>query len=174
MPDRLSKIPLVLLALLAVAPLAAQPMPDPAPPVHRFWGGFALGTSAAGSGFAAYGTYVTGNHVLSVRSAGEADMIAPAAFVYGDALRFGVADVAVLYGRRLLERDRGFLSAGVGLSGVVDLKDSGTVVFGLPVEVQASVQPSRALGFAAYGFANLNPHQSFAGVGIGMQLGRIR
>jgi hypothetical protein len=47
-------------------------------------------------------------------------------------------------------------------------------VIGLPLELQAFWRPGGLVGLGLYGFANLNQAQSFAGVTLSLQLGRLR
>ena len=54
-----------------------------------------------------------------------------------------------------------------------DCTDRGTHV-GLPIEAQLSWLPTTFLGVGLYGFADFNRARSFAGVTLGVQLGRVR
>lgn len=49
-----------------------------------------------------------------------------------------------------------------------------STVVGLPIEVQAFWRPGSLVGLGLYGFANFNQAQSFAGLTLGLQLGRLR
>ena len=68
-------------------------------------------------------------------------------------------------------------AAGVGLA-TVDRDSAGTRTttrrFTVPVEAQVAWRPIRYLGLVLCGFASLNSRQTFSGVTVGLQLGRLR
>lgn len=119
-------------------------------------------------------SYQHGAHLFSLR-------VAATSGLFDD----GFADIALLYGRATRVGTRRFRAAGaLGISavdGCVSPGDGGLggcgdrkTVIGLPVETQLAWLPAAFLGVGLYGFANLNSTRSFAGVTLGVQLGKVR
>jgi hypothetical protein len=135
-----------------------------------FWIGGGLG--AGSHDFAGHLnlSYQTGANLFSFRTAGTAG-------IFSD----GFGDLALLYGRATRAPARYQASAALGIA-VADGCEGGGLggcrnkpsVIGFPVETQVSWRPSRFLGVGLYGFADINHLRSFAGVTLGIQLGRLR
>ena len=161
--------------LLAVGPLAATPAWGQTvimPGRDSFWFGAGLGAGSEDFAASLNGSYQFGASVVSLRTTVTAGLFED-----------GFNDYAVLYGRATRPSGKRYqLSAAAGI-GLVDgcrgggifssCRDISTVV-GLPLEVQAYWRPGKFLGFGLYGFANLNRAQSFAGLTLGLQGGRLR
>jgi hypothetical protein len=147
----------------------------PSLPRDSYWLGAGLGAGTEDFAGSAHISYQHGVHLLSLRAATTAGL-------FDD----GFGDVALLYGRATRAGDRRYrASAALGLAIVDgcekagdgglfgDCTDRGTHV-GLPIEAQLSWLPTTFLGVGLYGFADFNPARSFAGVTLGVQLGRVR
>lgn len=145
---------------------------SPAPGRDTFWLGVGLGVGSEDFAGSLNGSYQFGANVVSLRTAATAGLFDR-----------GFNDYAVLYGRGTRPAgERYHVSVGAGLSlgdgcqgGSVfsDCRSIQTVV-GFPIEVQLFWRPGSVVGLGLYGFANLNRSQSFAGVTLGLQLGRLR
>ena len=115
-------------------------------------------------------SYQSGANLFSLRTAGTAG-------IFSD----GFGDVALLYGRATRAPERYQAAVAVGLA-VADGCDGGGLggcrerpsVIGFPLEAQAFWRPSKIFGVGLYGFADINHLHSFAGVTLGIQLGRLR
>jgi hypothetical protein len=159
----------LLAALLLDATPSVLAQESPATRFDTFWLGPGLG--AGTNDFAAHFnfSYQTGANLLSLRAATTAG-------IFSD----GFGDVALLYGRAT-RPDRYHASVAVGVAVADGCKGGGLggcrdrpSVFGFPIETQLFWRPSRVFGVGLYGFANLNQSQSFAGMTLGLQLGRLR
>ena len=144
-------------------------------PATATWLGAGLGAGTEDFAGSAHISYQHGVHLLSLRAATTAGL-------FDD----GFGDVALLYGRATRAGDRRYhASAALGLAVVDgcekagdgglfgDCTDRGTHV-GLPIEAQFSWLPTTFLGVGLYGFADFNRARSFAGVTLGVQIGRVR
>jgi hypothetical protein len=137
-----------------------------------YWLGAGLGVGSEDFGGQLNSTYQFGANLISFRLASTAGLFED-----------GFTDYALLYGRATQDAgDRYQLGAAVGVAlvdgcrggGVFDsCRDVSTVV-GLPLEVQAFWRPGRVVGLGVYGFANINRSQSFAGLTVSLQVGRLR
>ena len=159
---------LAALTLVTGSPLLAQEASPSG--FDTYWIGAGLG--AGSNDFAAHFniSYQTSVHLLSFRAATTAG-------IFSD----GFGDVALLYGRATRGPDRYQASFAMGLAVADGCKGSGLggcrdlpAVIGLPFETQVSWRPSKVFGIGLYGFADINRSQSFAGVTLGIQLGRLR
>jgi hypothetical protein len=137
-----------------------------------FWLGAGLGAGSEDFAGSFNASYQFGASLISLRAAGTAGL-------YDD----GFSDYAVLYGRATRpSAGRYQVSAAVGLGLVSGCEIDGwlagcsdvSTVVGLPLEVQAFWRPGSLIGLGLYGFANLNDARSFAGLTLGLQLGRLR
>ena len=161
--------------LTAVAILTAAPLPAQEHTVPRrdtFWMGVGLGVGSEGAGGHLNGSYQFGANLISLRLAATAGL-----------LDDGVNDYALLYGRANRgAADRHLLAAAIGVALVDGCERSGGLsscryaptVIGLPLELQAFWRPGKLVGLGLYGFANLNETLSFAGLTLGLQIGRLR
>jgi len=164
----------LLTSLVGASMLAASPAfgQMAAPGRDSFWIGAGLGVGSEDFAGSLNGSYQFGASVIALRTTATAGL-------FDD----GFSDYALLYGRATPANGKRYqASAGLGISlvdgcyggGVFsDCRDVPTVV-GLPIEVQASWRPGSLIGFGLYGFANLNQTRSFAGLTLGLQLGRLR
>jgi len=137
-----------------------------------------FGTVDEGSTFLASLSLQTGKHVLTLRALSTG----AAMFDEGKTM----TDYSLLYNWCVMNKNI-FLSAGAGLayvsgeidhsglilSGSSDKEDLGSSI-GLPVDVQFFWRPLSFVGLGLYGFACLNPEESYAGAAICLQLGKLR
>lgn len=161
---------LVAASMLVSAPAIGQ---TPAGPGRNsFWVGVGLGLGSEDFAGSLNGSYQFGANLVSIRSAATAGL-------FDD----GFSDVALLYGRATRSpRDRYQFGAALGVAVVDGCRGGGVFsscrnapsVIGLPLELQAFWRPGSLIGLGLYGFANLNQTRSFAGVTLGLQLGRLR
>jgi hypothetical protein len=161
-------------ALMVGGISSATAQADPSLPRDSYWLSAGLGAGTEDFAGSASLSYQHGVHLLSLRAAGTAGL-------FDD----GFGDVALLYGRATLAGDRRYrASAALGLAvvdgcesagdgGLGDCTDQGNPV-GLPIEAQLSWLPTSYLGVGLYGFADFNRARSFAGVTLGLQVGRVR
>lgn len=170
-------------ALLTAAPfLPAEAQAPTAGERQRTWwvtlgaGRGDFGTET-GIGASVSGAYQFGRTVLAVRSALTGDILETLFASTGDVI--GTEDFGVLVGRAT---DPGptHASAAVGL-GIARVRratgsggDSTTAHFGVPLEAQLFWRPTRVFGLGFYGYGNLNSGQSFWGLSVSVQLGRLR
>jgi len=144
----------------------------------RFWIGSGLGVAALTIadeqgifGVAAgnlNATYQFGRTLVSAR-------VTLATLVIGEIY----SDVGLLYGRVLSEGSF-FASVGAGVAyvegdytGLFGDNEELFATIGLPLEVQLFVRPFRFIGVGIYGFANVNPEQSFTGATFSVQIGNF-
>ena len=141
-------------------------------PRDTYWVGVGLGAGSEGVGGHLNGSYQFGANLLSGRAA-----------VTAGPFDDGFNDYALLYGRATRpSRSRYHVSGAAGLAIVEGCQRSGGLsncrdersVLGLPIEIQAYWRPGRLVGIGLYGFANLNQTRSFAGITLGLQVGRLR
>jgi hypothetical protein len=134
--------------------------------------GLGLGVGSEDLGGQLNGSYQFGANLLSLRTA---ITVGP----FDD----GFNDYALLYGRATRPaHSRYHVSAAAGIALVNGCNSDGFLggceekptVVGLPVEFQAFWRPGKLVGVGLYGFANLNQTRSFAGVTLGLQIGRLR
>jgi hypothetical protein len=176
---------LVALAAAAAAPAAAQDAA--APPTETAASGVgvfgALGLGVASSGFG--GVLSLSVHssrnafVARASGASEFTLLSPSDTA---------EDFAFLYGR-VRERGAGWLRAAVGPALVRVTRDGDPydcVLFfclyeleesyhpGLAFQAEAVWTPAGILGLGATAFANVNPEMSYAGLALGVHLGRVR
>jgi len=161
---------MVVLSLLPTGPVEGQA--SPAPRRETFWFAGGLGVGSEDFAGSLNGSYQFGANVVSLRTAATAGLFDQ-----------GFNDYALLYGRATRPAGaRYHASVGAGLS-LVDGCRGGSVfsdcrsvqtVVGFPIELQFFWRPGSVVGLGLYGFANLNRSQSFAGVTLGLQLGRLR
>jgi hypothetical protein len=135
-----------------------------------FWIGGGIGAGSHDFAGQLNVSYQTGVNLFSFRTAGTAG-------IFSD----GFSDVALLYGRATRAPSRTLASLSLGLAVVDGCRGEGLggcldrpSVIGFPVETQVSWRPAKFLGIGLYGFANINHWQSFAGVTLAIQLGRLR
>ena len=152
--------------LVATAPLAAQSRRG----VYLTVGvgpGWVHETAFAG---AASLSYRSGASILIWRVAGVAEL-------FGDEMW----DTGLLYGRATRTRAyQAWAAVGVGLadgtrrSSFFGTADQLSSVVGIPVEAHLNWTPASWFGVGAYGFADLNHSQSFAGVALAIELGLLQ
>jgi hypothetical protein len=159
----------VLLSRAGAAPAQEQ---APTTPRDSYWVGAGLGAGSEDFAGSLNASYQFGANVVSLRTAATAGLFDQ-----------GFNDYALLYGRGTRPAgERYHASVGAGLS-LVDGCQGGSVfsdcrsvqtVVGFPIELQFFWRPGSVVGLGLYGFANLNRSRSFAGVTLGLQLGRLR
>lgn len=139
-----------------------------------FWINLGLGPSTVddGSGFNMNATYQFNRNILSLR------------LTFSGAL-FGktIGDYGILYNYALTS-SKVLSSFGVGVSLVSGSISKGLFpeeepeeigpTVGLPLEAQLFWRPFRFIGIGLYGYANINPEESFAGATLSVQLGKLR
>jgi hypothetical protein len=162
-------------SIVALATLAGVcTAQDQAPVIRRdtYWLGAGLGAGSEDFGGQLNSSYQFGSNLLSFRIAGTAGLFED-----------GFSDYALLYGRATRAAgERHMLGAALGVAVVDGCRGGGVFsncadispVIGLPLELQAFWRPGGLVGLGLYGFANLNQAQSFAGVTLSLQLGRLR
>jgi hypothetical protein len=166
---------LVCATLVALALSAyASPAQEQARITRRdtYWLGAGLGLGSEDFGGQLNSSYQSGANLISFR-------VSSTAGLFED----GFTDYGLLYGRANRgAEDRHLFGAAIGVAlvdgcrggGVFDsCRDVSTVV-GLPLELQAFWRPGKVVGLGIYGFANLNQSQSFAGLTVSLQVGRLR
>jgi hypothetical protein len=134
---------------------------------------------SAGIGIGTVGPSVSGSGNISFQW--DANVISARGVLVGVSVFQGQTlwDIGLLYGRATSDNDNvAFASIAVGLAFVQcsgsfagNIPISNTV--GIPVEVQLFLR-GRQSGIGIYGFANINPTRSFAGVTLSLQLGKLR
>jgi hypothetical protein len=161
---------LVVLSLLPTDSVSGQTAVPPGR--DTFWFGGGLGAGSEDFAGSLNASFQFGANVVSLRTAVTAGLFDQ-----------GFNDYALLYGRASEPAgERYHASAGLGLA-LVDGCRGGSVfsdcrsiqtVVGFPIELQLFWRPGSLVGLGLYGFANLNRDRSFAGVTLGLQLGRLR
>ena len=166
-----------LVAVVTIAgPLAAQRQRQTA-----FW--MAVGVGAgyidrAGS-VGVYGAYnyQRGANLFTLRSANALDLVNTLFGVFGLSGNTAASDFGLLYGRATHPGHRfAGLSAGIGLAQVsrdTAFTSRKTYHFTLPLEGQLAWRPAKFIGVMLLAFASLNRGQSFEGMTVGVQLGRL-
>jgi hypothetical protein len=163
-------VPVVLVLLSTVSPpLAGQTSGAPTAALS-IWATGGGGASSEGLGGVLGLDLLHGHHLLSLRAAGAAGI-----------LEDDFSDFAALYGRaRRWRRGTMALSSGVAVmrgnrcSGVFSPCSHVPARFGLPIAARVSWHALPFLGLGIYGFANVNGAQSFSGVVLAVEVGRIR
>lgn len=114
-------------------------------------------------------SYQFGKHLISLRTAG-----------CGGLFTDSFSDVAALYGWSTSPGQfQASASAGIGFFRAAyssGLFSEVTVVegIGFPLEFQLSWRPLSFLGVSCYGFGNINGEESFFGVTLGVQFGKLK
>ena len=171
----------VVTALLAAAPFLPAGAQSPAERRSTWWVTLGAGHgdfgTETGIGASVSGAYQFGRTVLAVRSALTGDILETLFASTGDVI--GTEDFGVLAGRGTAPGSI-HASAAVGL-GIARVRraigsgdDATTAYFGVPLEAQLFWRPARVFGLGLYGYGNLNGGQSFWGVSVSVQLGRLR
>jgi len=174
MPGRAVRL---VLAFLVLVPSFGEAAVQETAPLSRrdsYWLSVGLGAGSQDLAAHANGSYQFAANLISLRAASTAGLFDTELTDYG-----------LLYGRATRgARDRHLLSAAVGIalvdgcgsddSGFLGGCDDHATIVGIPLEFQASYRPGKVLGIGLYGFANFNRRRSFAGVTLGVQLGRLR
>lgn len=159
------------LIVLLMSALPASAQSTPAPIRNAFWVGVGLGAGSEDFAGSLNGSYQFGDNLLSVRASATAG-------IFDD----GFGDYALLYGRATSPTAKRYhASAALGLGivhgcrggGLGGCRDVSNAV-GVPIELQLSWRPGSLIGLGLYGFANFNDEQSFGGLTLGLQLGRLR
>lgn len=159
---------LVALGLFGAAPAAGQT----AHQRDSFWFAAGLGAGSEDLAGSLNASYQFGASVISLRTSATAGL-------FDD----GFTDYALLYGRATRRAGQRYHAAfGLGVSVVDGCPVDGflggcqdfSMVAGLPIEVQAFWRPGNLIGLGLYGFANFNEARSFAGLTLGLQIGRLR
>jgi hypothetical protein len=156
------------LTLAIGSPLPAQEVASPGFDTYWIGGGLGAGSRDFAGHFNV--AYQTGANLFSFRTAGTAGLFSR-----------GFSDWALLYGRATRAPGRYQASVALGVA-VADGCEGGGLgrcpnepsVIGFPLETQLFWRPSKGFGVGLYGFADINQLQSFAGVTLGIQLGRLR
>jgi hypothetical protein len=158
-----------LLAMSTLASASAQNSADPGR--DTFWLGAGLGAGSEDFAGHLHASYQFGAHLISLRNAATAG-------VFDD----GYGDLALLYGRATkASGERYHASVALGIAVADGCRGGGlggcravSAAVGLPLETQLFWRPGSLVGLGLYGFADLNPEHSFAGLTLGLQLGRLR
>lgn len=181
---RLALLALLALAALAALPAAAQPAADSAPP-RPWW--LNLGLVGASDDMLGLGVGLTvarsAARILSVRGVLAEEW----QWCWGGPCAAPPdrnVDVGVLYG--VAQQHRWFvasLAAGAAVAALrrttrdpsheTSPRTTREVTLGVPIEGQLFVRPFRNVGVGGAVMFDLNPKQSFSGVLVGLQLGRL-
>jgi hypothetical protein len=121
----------------------------------------------------------TGANVFTVRASAAASVLQALIDAIGGTSGTSAAgDIGVLYGRG----NRGgairtAVAAGIGRA-YVDRDSAGATVrvhrLTIPVEAQVAWRPTPVIGLAVIGFGSFNSAQSFGGLVVALQIGRMR
>ncbi|MBK6765072.1 MAG: hypothetical protein IPG71_01830 [bacterium] len=171
-------VPLVLFAVLALAPGQSKAFSLFPESPRYFWlglgGGASKQTEEVSGAFAWNLNLASNDRIITLRnlySFGAEAHAEDGEFIEAH----GVGEWGVLYGYRFRKSIfSGTASAGLAyVSGAVvnDLQVESVNTVGVPVSVQASLQPLPVLGLTAEVYGNLNAADSFGGYMLGLQLG---
>ena len=157
---------LVLLAALA-APAAAQERGDPT----RIFLGLGVASAANGKDGEGIGVLVQlawqkGPHHVALRGVGVASPFDPSSEA--------IAEVGVLYGRtRSSAWGHATMAAGVAATdaGVCEPAGCQATTVGVPLVLEAALEPSDLFGLGLQLFGNINPHAFYGGLSLHVQLG---
>jgi hypothetical protein len=161
-----------IVALVTLADAAAAQMQARITRRDTYWLGAGLGLGSEDFGGQLNTSYQSGANLISFR-------VSSTAGLFED----GFTDYGLLYGRANRgAEDRHLFGAAIGVAlvdgcrggGVFDSCRDVSTVIGLPLELQAFWRPGKVVGLGVYGFANLNQSQSFAGLTVSLQVGRLR
>ena len=161
---------LVVISMFAATAVAGQTAA--APTRDSFWLAAGGGVGSEDIAASVNGSYQFGANLVSLRATATAGL-------FDD----GFYDYAVLYGRATRPAGKRFHTSGsLGVALVEGCRSNGflggchdiSTVVGLPLELQAFWRPGSLVGLGLYGFANFNAVRSFAGLTLGLQLGRLR
>ncbi|MGH7671686.1 MAG: hypothetical protein ACREMC_02215 [Gemmatimonadales bacterium] len=134
--------------------------------------------TATGMGAQVSGAYQFGRSLLAARSTVALGDIVEVLFANpGDII--GTEDFGLLFGRASAPGSiHASAAAGVGIARLQRAAGSGNEStsehFGVPLEAQLFWRPTRVFGVGLYGYGNLNNEQSFWGLSVSVQLGRLR
>lgn len=154
-----------------LVPHVALAQQNAGPERDTFWLGAGLGVGSEDFAAQLNGSYQFGGNLLSLRASATAGL-------FDD----GFGDYALMYGRATSPTGKRYhASAALGLGivhgcrggGLGGCRDVSNAV-GLPIEVQLFWRPGSRMGLGLYGFANFNDEQSFGGLTLSLQLGRLR
>lgn len=155
------------------------------------WFNAGFGISSSGSSRGGSFSYPTERGIISLRFVYNSSDADPSpSFLRMDPYRKTVWDAGVLSGK-MAKSSYGiaFLSGGIGVVGGVldreyvgigslyspsEFRDNRFLTIGIPIEGQLFWTPYSFLGVGLYGFANINPEESFAGALLGIQMGKLR
>ena len=147
---------------------------DSAQELQRTWVSFGYGLAALAGADADEAYSLVGELGLHLQRGRYVGSLRAAVLfgIFGDT---GFGDISLLLGRAT--RARGFrASASIGLAyvgGTDPVTYAGVATVGVPLEGQLLYSPG-ALGLGLYGFANLNPERSFAGLTLSLHVGALR
>lgn len=152
----------------------------------HFWFGIGAGYSSPINSLPtimAHATYGIHNHLLTLRYIRNAEFA-----VFQDNPQEKVNDFGFMYGRKLLNKEYMFISVSGGVSyltGTVrgrlisnswfhsDYESVKVSTIGFPLESQLAFTPFKHFGISVHGFGNLNPDNSYAGIGLSLLVGRL-
>ena len=168
---------LVLLVALLAGALFSRPaeaqVTDPAPEVQRTWVSFGYGLAAMAGADAEDAFSLVGELGLHLQRGRYIGSLRTAVLfgIFGDT---GFGDISLLLGRAT--RAQGFrasASAGLAYVGGTDpITYAEVATIGVPLEGQLLYSVG-VLGLGLYGFANLNPERSFAGLTLSLHIGAL-
>jgi hypothetical protein len=161
-----------IVALVTLADAAASQEQARITRRDTYWLGAGIGAGSEDFGGQLNTSYQSGANLISFR-------VASTAGLFED----GFTDYGLLYGRATQGAEERHLLAGALGVALVDGCEGGGIfsdcrdvsaVIGLPLELQAFWRPGKVVGLGIYGFANFNQSQSFAGLTVSLQVGRLR
>jgi hypothetical protein len=161
-----------IVALVTLADAAASQEQARITRRDTYWLGAGLGVGQEGLGGQLNISYQFSANLISFRVASTAGLFEDEFTDYG-----------LLYGRATRgAEDRYLVAAALGVAVVDGCRGGGvfsscrgmSAVIGLPVEMQVFWRPGKVVGLGLYGFANFNQSQTFAGLTVSLQVGRLR
>jgi hypothetical protein len=163
----------VLGAALAAA-AAAQGVPR-----TTWWGSLGVGMGFVSTPADLAGhlgvTVQRGRYLLAVRSSTVISFLGAIFNGFGDSTATDVSDVGVLYGRATAPGTiYAAAAAGLGVATVAGGAGGTRRYLTVPLEGQLAWRPTRLVGVVLVGFASLNAGNSFGGLTLGLELGRLR
>lgn len=137
---------------------------------NRFWINAGLGVGTLGGAGIASTSYQFGLHLLSIRGAVTFEIL-------GD----DFWDIGMLYGLATSKQNyHASISSGMAVmggsrsAGFFEQSEVISRQIGFPLEGQLFWWPSNVFGLGLNGFVNLNMEQTFAGLTLTLQLGKLR
>ena len=164
-----SGVPIVLSLLLAVGSTAQAQAPAATTPAPRLtlWMGAGYGRGIAGQ-------FTGAEEALTVNVSAQRGhlLLSGRVAAVSSSIYDTSADLGLLAGVASSPRQPIHVGAGLGLGYAEPTAGKGVLTF--PAELQVFWRPLAFAGLGLYGFATINNTDSFAGVTLALQVGRLR